>query len=162
VSRRRIAPALCALVLVACGGRAEKRVQGADELLAPYVPGVLGARLADVRAAHPGLEPLGPGAWIDAASPETLTVDVAGDAVIGVHVAYHEERADAVEHELRRRLGPGKECSPLPPEVQGFRSTLWRLPDGSGVSLQRMLEHVKLHVWRPAGDAFAQAYGSCP
>lgn len=135
-----------------------------EEVLAPYVEARVGGSLAALKQARPKLVPSGsPGAWLDPASDEVLEVEIGadGDTIVGVRVMFHDDRADVVEAKLRERLGAGRECSPFRPDVEGFRSTLWRLPDDTGVSIVRMVKQVKIHVARPAGDSFARAAAAC-
>jgi hypothetical protein len=150
------------------GTRAPERLRRAEDVLASDAPGLLAASLADARRLRPGLEPLSDAApgtsattWIDPASPDTLEIDVVDGVVVAVRLAFHAARADEAEHRLRLGLGPGVECSPLPDDVQGFRVTLWALEDGSGVSLQRMLKHLRVGVSRPADSTFRQAKLRC-
>ncbi len=154
----------------ACGGRpaASATARGAEELLAPWIAVELGAPIAGLRAARPGLEPSGYASgtravFLDASDPAAPVLEVETDAgnVRVVGLEWKGPAADAAERELRRHLPAPRECSTLHESVEDYKTLLWKLPDGASASAMRKGKTWRVTVSRPPADGFLALYDSC-
>ena len=167
MSRARALPVLLLAAAAACApAKRAAPARSAEELLAPYLAVSLGAPVDAVRGARPELAPSGwsegtRATWVDASLEAGLEIGTDGGAVTSVTIVFGPQRGPAVAAELARRLGPGVACGSLPEGMSSFRPELWRLADGSGVSVIRKQRVVELRVDKPAAPGFTEMLAGC-
>ena len=155
-----------AILVLACSKAPPPPPASADEVLAPFTAIRFGDPIDSARKAVPALAPTGwqegtRATWLAPNVEAGLEVETDAGRVRAVSLTFGEGRSDAVEGDLRARLGPGVACSALPEGISSFQPTFWRTPDGGAVSLVRKQKILQLRVEHPATPAFEQAWTSC-